>query len=227
MERRNFIKQSILSAIGIAGSAWGIDALAKSISSDNKEQNIQSKPTVKTEKMKIVVLTGSPRRNGNTSFLADRFIKGATESGHEVFRFDCAFHKIEGCLGCNACGMNGPCVLKDDFGLVRQHIVDADMVVFVTPMYYFGFSAQLKKVIDRFYAINGKIKGHSKKAAFIMAYANTSPKDAQPMIVHYETLVDYLGWEDAGQVIAPGMWTAGEVNKTSYADKAYQLGKSL
>jgi len=223
MERRKFIKKSLLSVAGVAGSMWGVDALAGSMLSDHQEENIKHQ----TEKMKIVVLTGSPRRNGNTAFLADRFIKGATESGHNVFRFDCASHKIEGYLGCNACGMNGVCVLKDDFGLVRQHIIDADMVVFVTPMYYFGFSAQLKKVIDRFYAINGKIKGDSKKAAFIMAYANSSPKDAQPMIVHYQTLVDYLGWKDAGQVIAPGMWTAGEVKNTSFADKAYQFGKKL
>lgn len=223
MERRKFIKKSLLSVVGIVGSMWGVDALAESMFSDHQEENIKHQ----TEKMKIVVLTGSPRRNGNTAFLADRFIKGATESGHDVFRFDCASYKIEGCLGCNACGMNGACVLKDDFGLVRQHIVDADMVVFVTPMYYFGFSAQLKKVVDRFYAINGKIKGDSKKAAFIMAYANSSPKDAQPMIVHYQTLVDYMGWKDAGQVIAPGMWTAGEVKNTSFADKAYLFGKSL
>lgn len=223
MERRKFIKKSLLSVAGIVGSMWGVDALAESMFSDHQEENIKHQ----TEKMKIVVLTGSPRRNGNTAFLADRFIKGATESGHDVFRFDCASHKIEGYLGCNACGMNGACVLKDDFGLVRQHIVDADMVVFVTPMYYFGFSAQLKKVVDRFYAINGKIKGDSKKAAFIMAYANSSPKDAQPMIVHYQTLVDYMGWKDAGQVIAPGMWTAGEVKNTSFADKAYLFGKSL
>lgn len=223
MERRKFIKKSLLSVAGIVGSMWGVDALAESMFSDHQEENIKHQ----TEKMKIVVLTGSPRRNGNTAFLADRFIKGATESGHDVFQFDCASHKIEGCLGCNACGMNGACVLKDDFGLVRQHIVDADMVVFVTPMYYFGFSAQLKKVVDRFYAINGKIKGDSKKAAFIMAYANSSPKDAQPMIVHYQTLVDYMGWKDAGQVIAPGMWTVGEVKNTSFADKAYLFGKSL
>lgn len=223
MERRKFIKKSLLSVADVAGSMWCVDALAGSMLSDHQEENIKHQ----TEKMKIVVLTGSPRRNGNTAFLADRFIKGATESGHNVFRFDCASHKIEGCLGCNACGMNGVCVLKDDFGLVRQHIIDADMVVFVTPMYYFGFSAQLKKVIDRFYVINGKIKGDSKKAAFIMAYANSSPKDAQPMIVHYQTLVDYLGWKDAGQVIAPGMWTAGEVKNTSFADKAYQFGKKL
>ncbi len=109
-------------------------------------------------------INGSPRKNGNSNHLAEQFIKGAREAGHEVFRFDSAFQKVEGCMACNRCGMDGPCVLKDDFELVRPRLVEADMVVFATPMYYFRhFSPAEKKVIDRFYAINGQIKGVHKK----------------------------------------------------------------
>ena len=177
--------------------------------------------------MKITVLTGSPRRNGNTNHLAGQFIKGATEAGHEVYRFDCAGHKVAGCMGCNACGMNGECVLKDDFDELRPHLLEADMVVFATPMYYFGFSSQLKSVIDRFYALNGRIKGAPKQSAFFMAYANTDPHEAEPMVSHYKTLLNYLGWQDRGMVIAPGMWPAGAVEGTSYSKQAYELGRSL
>lgn len=183
--------------------------------------------TSQSKKMKIVVLTGSPRRDGNTNFLAGRFIAGAQENGHSVLRFDCAAHKVAGCMGCNHCGMDGDCVLKDDFGTVRPHLVEADMVVFVTPMYYFGFSAQLKSVIDRFYAINGRIKGAPKKTAFLMAYADTAENEAQPMLLHYRTLARYLGWEDRGTVVALGVWTAGAVKNTHYGDEAYRLGKSV
>ncbi len=181
----------------------------------------------KSNKMKIVVLTGSPRKNGNSAYLAEQFIKGAEEQGHEVFRFDCAFKQVEPCRACNRCGMDGPCVIKDDFGMVRQHIIDADMVVFATPMYYFGVSAQMKRVIDRFYAINGQIKGASKKAAFLMTYADTSKKEAEPMLLHYRTLMDYLGWTSVGEVVAPGVWTVGSVRNTDYPRQAYLLGKSL
>lgn len=181
----------------------------------------------KKREMKIVVLTGSPRMDGNTNYLAEQFIKGAEENGHSVFRFDCARHKISGCMACNRCGMDGDCVLKDDFAIVRPHLIDADMVVFATPMYYFGFSAQLKSVIDRFYAINGRIKGAPKKTAFLMAYADTDSKEAQPMLSHYRALTDYLGWEDVGTVVAPGMWPAGAVRNTRYGEEAYRLGKSL
>ena len=107
--------------------------------------------------MKIVVLTGSPRKNGNSAYLAEQFIKGAEEKGHEVFRFDCAFKQVEPCRACNRCGMDGPCIHNDDFQELSPHLIDADMVVFATPMYYFGVSAQMKRVIDRFYAINGQI----------------------------------------------------------------------
>ena len=70
--------------------------------------------------MKILVLTGSPRKNGNSNTLADNFIKGAKEAGHQVVRFDAAFKNVHPCTGCNACGMNGPFVFKDDFEFVRR-----------------------------------------------------------------------------------------------------------
>ena len=73
--------------------------------------------------MKIVVLTGSPRRNGNTNHLAGQFIKGAEEAGHEVYRFDCAQRKVSPCIACNRCGMNGQCIFSDDFEELRPHLV--------------------------------------------------------------------------------------------------------
>ena len=93
-------------------------------------------------------------------------------------------------------------------------------------MYYFGLSAQIKAVIDRFHAINYQLHG-SKKACFLMTYANTGERDAEPMKVHYEVLLDYMGWKDAGRVIAPGVWTAGSIKNTRYGQQAYQLGKNL
>lgn len=71
--------------------------------------------------MNIVVLTGSPHRNGTTSVLTEEFIKGAESKGHNVFRFDAAFHDIHPCQGCDACGMNGPCVQKDDIEKRPHH----------------------------------------------------------------------------------------------------------
>ena len=177
--------------------------------------------------MKIVVLTGSPRKNGNSAFLADRFIDGAREAGHDVFRFDCAFKKVGGCLACNHCGMDGSCVQKDDFDILRPHLIDADAVVFASPMYYFGLSSQLKRVIDRFYAVNGQIKGKRKKAVLLLTYADSSIKDAEPILAHFSALLNYLNWENSGMVMASGVWTTGSVQNTEYPEMAFRLGKGL
>lgn len=176
------------------------------------------------KRMKILVLTGSPRLHGNSNYLAERFIDGAREAGHSVERFDCARHKISPCLACNACGMNGPCVQKDDFELVRRHIIESDVLVFATPMYYFGFSAQLKTVIDRCYAINSIINGAPKKTALLMAYADNNKTKEDTLVNHFHTLATYMGWQEIGTVIAPGVWTAGSIRHTPYPEQAYRLG---
>lgn len=209
MNRREFIRN--LSVV-----AAGCTILGKKVPAQEEGKR----------KMKILVLTGSPRKNGNSNTLADNFIKGAEENGHKVMRFDAAFKTVHPCTGCNACGMNGPCVFKDDFEAMKENIVDADMVVFATPMYYFGISAQLKAVIDRFYSINGRIH-KPKKAALFLTYADNSKTKEEPIRKHYEVLLDYLGWEDMGQVVAPGVWPVGAINNTEYVKQAYELGKSL
>ncbi len=207
MNRRQFLTAS-LAVVTVAG----LDGAAK--------------PVEAGKAMNILVLTGSPRKNGNSATLAAQFIKGAEEAGHTVARFDAAFKNVHPCTACNSCGMDGPCVFQDDFQFVREHIVTADLVAFATPMYYFGFSSQLKAVIDRFYAINGSIHV-AKKAVLLMTYADNSARKEHPMQAHYEMLLDYLGWKDAGRVIAPGVWPAGSVNGTPYPQKAYELGRSL
>ena len=217
MNRREFIKNMAIAAGGVAGAAiLGGSVLTAAETSSGKGK----------KKMKILVITGSPRKNGNSATLADHFIKGAKEAGHEVVRFDAAFKKVHPCIACNSCGMNGPCVFKDDFEFVREHIVNADSVVFATPMYYFGISAQLKAVIDRFYAINGSIHV-PKKAVLLMTYANTAASEAVPIKSHYEVLLKYLGWTDAGQIIAPGVWPVGAIRRTDFPEQAYRLGKSI
>ena len=214
MDRRKFIKNTLLAGAVVATST----IFNKSVFSDNKNTEKKS--------MKILVITGSPRKNGNSNFLADNFIKGAQEKGHKIVRFDSAFKKVHPCIACNKCGMNGDCVFNDDFNFIRDNIVDADMVLFATPMYYFGISAQIKTVIDRFYAINGKIHV-PKKTALIMTYADTAEKEAQPIKSHFNTLINYLGWTIVGEIIASGVWTEGSVKNTKYPKMAYELGKSL
>lgn len=107
--------------------------------------------------MKILLLFGSPNLNGSSRILADNFIQGAKEAGHSVSMLDMAHANIHPCTGCLHCGYEGPCIQKDDMKQIRKQILDTDMIVFVSPLYYYGFSAQLKILIDRFCSFNTSI----------------------------------------------------------------------
>ena len=108
--------------------------------------------------MKIVILEGSPNKNGSSNLLAECFQQGAKEAGHAVEVIDAAHAEIHPCIGCIHCGYEGPCVQKDDVEEIRKKILSADMMVFVTPLYYYGMSAQLKTLVDRFCAFNSSIQ---------------------------------------------------------------------
>ena len=176
--------------------------------------------------MKVLILTGSPRKRGNSNHLAEQFAKGAKEAGHEIFIFDCAKQNVNGCIACDKCGMNGDCVQRDDFDILRPHLLSSDMIVFASPIYYFGISAQLKTTIDRFYAINTPLM-KSKKCVLLITYANGADYVAEPTIVHYKAMVNYLDWSEAGQVIAKGVWGIEDAAKSRYSLEAYELGKQL
>ena len=96
-------------------------------------------------------------------YLADRFTKGAEQAGHEVFTFDAANSDTHPCRGCDQCHMDGPCVWQDDIeNILMPKMLEADLLVLTTPLYYFGMSAQLKTIVDRFYLRTGKL--HGKKS---------------------------------------------------------------
>ena len=175
--------------------------------------------------MKIVVLKGSPRVNGNSNMLADEFIRGAKESGHEIMEFDCTKHNIGGCRACDNCRMAGPCVRKDDFEIVRPHLIDCDVILFSTPIYYFGPSGQLKNVIDRFYSIHGLMG--PKRVLLFATMGNPNSIVAEPSIKMYELMCMYLGWQDCGKIIANGISSRGAIKTSKFMKKAYELGKNL
>ena len=175
--------------------------------------------------MKIVVLKGSPRANGNSNTLADQFIRGAKENGHEIFEFDSTRHHVGGCLGCGKCGMKNPCVQRDDFDMLRPWLIDADIIVFSSPIYYFGVSGQLKNVIDRFYSAHD-IMGH-KKTYFFATMGNPNAHVADPAVEMYDRMVKYLGWTDGGKILANGIWAKGDIDGTKFIDLAYNYGNEL
>ena len=177
--------------------------------------------------MKILVLTGSPNRNGSSNFLASEFIRGAEEAGHTVRTVDAAHADIHPCTGCVHCGYNGPCVQKDEMEEIRSMILDADMLVFVTPLYYYGMSAQLKTLIDRFCAFNSRIQQKHMKSALIAAAWNADDWTFDALEAHYKTLVRYLNFRDQGMILGRGCGTPSMTRSSTFPRKAYQLGRGL
>lgn len=177
--------------------------------------------------MRIVVLEGSPNKKGSSNLLADAFIRGVKEAGHVVEIIDAAHADLHPCTGCVHCGYEGPCVQKDDMELFRKQILRADMLVFVTPLYYYGMSAQLKILVDRFCAINSSIHRKNMKSALIAAAWNADDWTFEALECHYKTLVRYLNLDDRGMVLGYGCGTVSMTKQSQYPDKAYQLGKKL
>ena len=146
--------------------------------------------------MKILILAGGPNRHGSSNLLADEFIRGAREAGHTVAVIDAAHADLHPCAGCVRREYEGPCVRKDDMEAFRRQILSADMLVFVTPLYYYGTSAQLKTPVDRFCAINSSIPRRHMKSALLAAAWNADDWTFEALVAHYKTPVRYLDLDD-------------------------------
>ena len=176
---------------------------------------------------KVLVLTGSPRQLGNSALLADAYIQGVKAAGHTVQVIDAAHSDIHPCTGCIHCGYEGPCVQKDDMEIIRTQLLGADMVVFVTPLYYYGMSAQLKTLIDRFCAFNSSIQSRHMKSAILAAAWNSDSWTFEALEAHYQTLVRYLDLRDMGAVWGKGCGTPSMTKHSQYPQQAYKLGRNL
>ena len=157
--------------------------------------------------MKIAVLNGSPRK-GNTAAMIDAFVKGAEEAGHEVEVLHVGRMKIAGCLGCEYCHTKGEgkCVQKDDMEKVMPAYQTADMIVFASPIYYFGLTAQLCAAIQRVYAIGKPVK--ATKAALLLSSA--SPDVYAGATGTYKAYCAFTGLEDKGVITAAGAQNGSE-----------------
>lgn len=177
--------------------------------------------------MKIEVLLGSPNRNGSTYLLAECFRQGAQGAGHTVEIIDVAHADIHPCTGCIRCGYEGPCARRDDVEGIRAKILEADMMVFATPLYYYGMSAQLKTLVDRFCAFNSSIQGKRMKTALLTVAWNGDYWTFDALEAHYKALVRYLNLEDMGMVLGYGCGTPSMTKHSAYPQEAYQLGNRL
>ena len=178
---------------------------------------------------KLVVITGSPRKNGNSFAMTDAFIKAAEARGHEVTRFDAAMMKIGGCHACETCFKTGKaCSFDDDFNKIAPAILDADGIVFTMPVYWYSIPAQIKGVIDRIYSlvVGGKnIAG--KECALIACCEEDDMSVLDGVRIPIERSAALMKWHMAGEVLVPGVLNVGDIDKTDGCRQAAELAESL
>ena len=175
---------------------------------------------------KILILSASPRKSGNSDTLCDEFLKGAQEAGHEVEKIFLKDKKINVCLGCGLCTNNdySGCSQKDDMEEILDKMIAADVIVMATPVYFYTINAQLKTLIDRTCAKYTKI---INKEFYLIATAADENKSALDRTFDgIRGFLDCLeGAVEKKCIYAPGVWHKGEIkNNPAALKEAYEAG---
>ena len=164
---------------------------------------------------KVLVLSSSPRKGGNSDTLCDQFIKGAQESGNDVEKIYLRNKRINYCTGCGTCNLQ-----------IIAKMVKADVIVLATPVYFYTMSAQMKTLIDRSCARYTEIS--NKDFYFIATMAETEANRIEPTFESLRGFTDCLeGPREKGTIAAIGVWQKGEVSDKPYMQQAYEMGKAI
>ncbi|WP_300393166.1 flavodoxin family protein [Fusobacterium sp.] len=148
--------------------------------------------------MKVLILNGSPRLNGNTKTALKAAAEGIVENcEHDVEFIDVTKYDVKGCMACNYCKTSdGICVIKDDGNLLVEKIYEADVVIFGSPVYWWGITAQIKAVIDRIYCKNQTLNKLKKKIGIIsVGAAELSDREYELISGQFQCICEYLNWD--------------------------------
>ena len=162
---------------------------------------------------KVLVLSSSPRKGGNSDILCDEFILGAKESGNDVEKIFLKDKKINYCVACEYCTKNnGICIQKDDMADILDKIVKADVIVMATPVYFYTRYTEIK----------------NKEFYFVATAADNRKEALERTIEGFRGLIDCLdGAVEKDIIYGIGAWKVGEIKNTNAMKEAYEMGKSL
>lgn len=173
----------------------------------------------------VLIVGGSPRKDGNSELLCKEFARGAKEAGHQTEYLSLAGKKIGFCIACGACA-NGTCPQKDDAAEIIQKMLAADVIVLATPVYFYTMSAQLKALIDRSVMVYPQIR--DKEFYFIMTMADTNSANFKGTL---EALRGFLACcensRECGMIEAPGVYQKGEILGTAFMEESYRMGRNV
>lgn len=176
---------------------------------------------------KVVVVTSSPRKGGNSETLARKFAEGAIAAGNEVEFIAVRDVNLKFCIGCMYCHTHDRCVLDDGMNDLYKKVQNADVIAFATPVYYYAVCGQLKTFLDRLNPLY--VRDNKFKDVYLLATAAEDDERAMDGSVK-----DIQGWADCfdgvelkGVIRAVGVTEKGEIDNTDFPQKAYELGKNV
>ena len=175
---------------------------------------------------KILVLSASFRKHGNSDTLCDEFIRGAQEAGNDVEKIYVNDKHINYCRGCGVCNSTHQCVQKDDMAEILDKMIKADVIVMATPIYFYTMNGQMKTLIDRTVPRYTEIS--NKDFYFIVAAADTNRANIQKALEGFRGFTaDCLdGAKEKGVIYGTGAWNIGDIKNSPAMDEAYLMGKN-
>ena len=181
---------------------------------------------------KIVLgIVGSPRKKGNTDVLVSRLLAGAHAEGAATDKIYLGDQHIRECDGCHVCWQGKPCSKKDDMNDLYSKIAESDVIVFGTPVYWYGPTALMKAFIDRFVYFNCTVNRpgiRGKEAVIVIPFEEEDNATVEPLVTFFDKSLSYLEMVTTGRIIAPGTTVRGEVGRRpDLMDRALELGKEV
>ena len=166
----------------------------------------------------ITVIVSSPSQGGSSRLLASKFMEGAEAAGHSISMFDAALEPVAPYQG----AAKEP---FDAFALVKSRLINSDVIVFATPIYYFDMNAQMKLVIDRLHGID-KDDLFGKRIVLITT-SHSGIEAVEPCIAVFDKMCEWFTWKKIGSLHATGLSTRADCEATDYPQQAYDLGANL
>ncbi len=176
--------------------------------------------------MKVLIISSSPRKEGNSDVLCERFAKGAAEAGYEVEKITLRDKRIAPCSACYACMETHSCMIKDDMADIFPKLVETDVIVLASPVYFYSVSAQMKAMIDRCLVGHKSIAG--KRFYFIVTAADPQHEAAEGTLSAFRGFIRCLpGAQEKGVIFGTGTWDKGDVYRHPSFEQAYEMGKGI
>ena len=174
-----------------------------------------------------MVLSASPREEGNSDLLCDAFLAGAAEAGHQAEKVRVQDLAVRPCLGCNTCkGNGGSCVQKDDMAGVIDKMLQADVIAMATPVYFGALNAQAKTLIDRTYARYTDMQ--DKELYFFITGATPNKDSLDAAAAGLHACARCLpGAKECGMVYGPGVAGKGDVKTGPAMEEARAMGRAV